>query len=72
MYLIEEEFWDDELLLKNYAKKIASHEFSCITEDANLWVNWSTIEEFEALFHTEIGCTCIDLRKEELSKEALD
>ena len=33
VYLIEEEFWDDELVLKNYAKKIAAHEFSCITED---------------------------------------
>ncbi|MEY4286753.1 MAG: hypothetical protein RL511_831 [Bacteroidota bacterium] len=72
VYLIEEEFWDDELLLKNYAKKMANHEFSCITEDVNQWVNWTTIEEFEALFHIEIGCSCIDLRKEPLNKEALD
>ena len=34
VYLIEEEFWDDELILKNYAKKIAAQEMSGITEEA--------------------------------------
>jgi hypothetical protein len=58
-------------LLQTYAKKIASHEFGCITEDEELWVKWTTNEDFETLFLVEIGCTCMDLRKETLQKEAL-
>ena len=71
VFLIEEEFWDDELTLMSYAKKIASHEFSSITEDETQWIKWTTITDFEALFAIEMGCTCIDLRKEALQKEAL-
>jgi len=71
VYLIEEEFWDDELLLQTYTKKIASHEFGSITENEELWVKWTTNEDFEALFLAEIGCTCMDLRKETLQKEAI-
>ena len=71
VYLIEEEFWDDELILKTYAKKIASHEFGSITDAEELWLPWTTTEEFEALFTVELGCTCLDLRKEPLQKEAI-
>jgi hypothetical protein len=70
MYLIEEEFWDDELILKQYAKKIASQEFSSITEDNSTWPNWTDLAQFEAFFSIEMGCTCIDLLKEPLQKEA--
>jgi hypothetical protein len=69
-YLIEEEFWDDELILKQYAKQIASQEFSSVTEDDTLWPNWTELAEFEAFFSIELGCTCIDLLKEPLQKEA--
>lgn len=71
IYLIEEEFWDDELVLKQYAKKIASQEFSSITEDDNLWPKWTELAEFETFFGIEMGCTCIDLLKEPLQKEAI-
>ena len=71
IYLIEEEFWDDELVLKNYANKIAAHEFSCITEDQTLWASWTTIEDLEALFEIEMGCTCIDLLAQDLAKEKI-
>ena len=70
-YLIEEEFWDDELILKQYAKKIASQEFSSITEDETAWPKWTELAEFEALFRIDMGCTCIDLLKEPLQKEAI-
>ncbi|MEN9968200.1 MAG: hypothetical protein RIR94_372 [Bacteroidota bacterium] len=71
IYLIEEEFWDDELVLQSYAKKIANHEFGGISEEEEQWVKWNTIEDFEALFYVEIGCTCLDLRKEPLDKEPI-
>jgi hypothetical protein len=70
IYLIEEEFWDDELILKQYAKKIASQEFSSITEDDSTWPKWTELAQFEAFFSIEMGCTCIDLLKEPLQKEA--
>ena len=70
MYLIEEEFWDDELILKQYVKKIASQEFSSICEDEALWPKWTELAEFAAFFSIEMGCTCIDLLKEPLQKEA--
>ncbi len=70
MYMIEEEFWDDELILKQYAKKIASQEFSSITEDDSTWPKWTELTEFEAFFTIEMGCTCIDLLNETLQKEA--
>lgn len=70
-YLIEEEFWDDELILKQYAQKIASQEFSSITEDNTIWPKWTELTEFEAFFRVDIGCTCIDLLKEPLQKEAI-
>lgn len=71
VYLIEEEFWDDELILKQYAKKIASQEFSSITEDETTWPKWTELAEFEAFFRIDMGCTCIDLLKEPLQKEAI-
>jgi hypothetical protein len=70
IYLIEEEFWDDELVLKQYTKKIGAQEFSSITEDDANWPNFTELVDFEAFFSIEMGCTCIDLLKEPLQKEA--
>jgi len=36
VYLIEEEFWDDEKILQQYLKKITTHEFSSVTEEKDL------------------------------------
>ena len=63
VYLIEEEFWDDELILKQYAKKIAQQEFLSINEDASTRPNCNEIAEFENFFSYELGCTRIDLLK---------
>jgi hypothetical protein len=71
VYLIEEEFWDDDLILKNYAKKIAAQEMSGITEDETQWFKWSNMGDFEALFSVEMGCSCIDLLTLPLEKEAI-
>lgn len=69
IYLIEEEFWDDELILKQYARKIAHQEFSSIIEDSSTWPKCTELSELEQFFHIEMGCTCIDLRNEPLQKE---
>lgn len=69
VYLIEEDFWDDELVLQQYAKKIAHQEFSSIVADDSVWPKWNELNEFEAFFKIEMGCTCVDLRAETLQKE---
>ena len=71
VYLIEEEFWDDELILKQYAKKIAQQEFTSINDDAETWPTCNDTNEFESLFSYELGCTCVDLLKIPLEKEQL-
>jgi hypothetical protein len=71
VYLIEEEFWDDELILNQYAKKIAQQEFMSINDDASTWPSCNEATEFENLFTYELGCTCVDLLKIPLEKELL-
>jgi len=50
-------------------KKIAHQEFSSIVADSNVWPQWNDLNEFEAFFNIEMGCTCVDLRAENLQKE---
>lgn len=71
VYLIEEEFWEDELILKQYAKKIAQQEFKSINDDADTWPSCNDTNEFENLFSYELGCTSIDLLKIPLEKDQL-
>lgn len=69
VFLIEEEFWDDELIFKQYAKKIAQEQFGSVSTDETTWPKCTDLAEFETFFRVEFGCTCIDLRKEPLQKE---
>jgi hypothetical protein len=71
LYLIEEEFWDDDLIIEKYAKKIWAQECSSIEDDAKKWPELSEALPFIHYFHLEIGCTVIDLLKEPLEQEAL-
>jgi hypothetical protein len=71
LYLIEEEFWDDDLIIEKYAKKIWAQECSNIEEDPKNWPALSETQTFTHFFHTELGCTVIDLLKEPLEQEEL-
>ncbi|MBM3916926.1 MAG: hypothetical protein FJ349_04845 [Sphingomonadales bacterium] len=71
IYLIEEDFWDDDVVLKKYSKKIAQQEFDALGFGQALWPETFQIEDFEAWFACELGCTCIDLLKEPLLKETI-
>lgn len=71
LYLIEEDFWDDDAVLKKYSKKIAQQEFAALGFEAALWPEAFDLEAFNDWFNCELGCTCIDLLKEPLHKEAM-
>ena len=68
-YLIEEEFWDDEVLIEKHFKKIVKQEFYPVSQDAE---NWPTIEntsDFHDYFSTEIGSFVYDLLSKDLIRE---
>ena len=71
VYLIEEEFWDDDLILKSYAKKIATSAFAEYGCDEAHWPSHFDIENFEHWFDFDLGCTCIDLLAAPIQKEPL-
>ncbi len=71
LYLIEEEFWDDDLIIEKYAKKIWTQECSNIEADSKNWPVISETQSFTLFFHLELGCTVIDLLKEPLEQESL-
>lgn len=71
VYLIEEDFWDDELIINKYAVQMAAQEFSAITTEEALWPKWQETQEFENYFVVELGCTCFDLLSSSLEREAI-
>lgn len=71
IYLIEEEFWDDDVILKKYGKQIAQQEFESLGFEIADWPESFELDDFLSWFSCELGCTCIDLLKEPLQKEAL-
>jgi hypothetical protein len=71
LYLIEEEFWDDDLIIEKYAKKIWAQECSNIDADPKNWPALSEIQSITHYFQLELGCTVIDLLKEPLSQDTL-
>lgn len=71
IYLIEEAFWDNDLIIEKYAKKIWNQECQSIFE-GNLEIE---LPEFSGnlneFFMIELGCTVIDLLKDPISREDL-
>ncbi|MEN9700165.1 MAG: hypothetical protein RLZZ301_1363 [Bacteroidota bacterium] len=71
IYLIEEDFWDETLLLKAYHHQICTREFSEITDDERCWpANWSQ-QELDFYFEIRCGGLVFDLLKSALESEEL-
>ncbi len=71
LYLIEEEFWDDALLIGKYAKKILQQECNAIfaeQKDIPILPNPEKIDDF---FQFELGCTVIDLLNDTITTEEI-
>ncbi len=68
VYLIEDDFFDDEQILKTYFKKIMTNEFSAIIADKSVWPELKQ-EVFEEMFEIELGTTVFDAHKSDLTRD---
>lgn len=69
IYLIEEDFLEEEPILEKAFKKILENEFSCITEQEDEWPGKLTMELFKKHFTHSFGSTVFDLQKTDLLRD---
>ena len=69
IYLVEDDFWEDAIILEKYFKKIAEAEFKAICSDEEKFPIISNEDEFILYFSSSIGTIVHDLLKENLEKE---
>lgn len=69
LYLIEEDFWEEEDLIKKYYKKIFNQECITVCDDETLWPKLSNHEDFLQYFEMEFGTFVYDLLKTDLIAE---
>lgn len=72
VYLIEEEFWEDELIIEKYRKKIMRREFSEICSDEGKWPIVKDNEQFRYYFNAFLGLVVVDLLESDLYSEEMD
>jgi hypothetical protein len=72
VYLIEEEFWDDELIIERYRKKMVKREFSEICPDEHTWPVIKDNEQFRSYFNVFLGLIVVDLLDSDLECEEMD
>lgn len=72
VYLIEEEFWEDELIIEKYRKKILKREFSEICSDESKWPIIKDNEQFRFYFNAFLGLVVVDLLESDLYSEEMD
>jgi hypothetical protein len=69
IYLIEDDFWEDEKILEKYFKKIVKQEFGAIDEDKENQPQVTNLELFNIYFQSELGTFVYDLLSESLQSE---
>lgn len=60
MYLIEEDIWDEEILIKKYMKKIATHELHQLIGQTEIPFDIKDASDFKNYFKIEIGGSVVD------------
>jgi len=70
VYLIQEDFVDDELVVEQNFKKIFKSELSAITEDETDWPKIS-FDLFKEWFSYRLGSMVMDLEKGKLEREEI-
>lgn len=70
VYLIEDDFFEDEPVLKSNFKKIFKNELSAISDEEETFPK-ITIENFESYFTYVIGTTVFDNEKGKLEGEKI-
>lgn len=72
VYLIEEEFWEDELVLEKHRKKIIRRECSEICSDETKWPVIKDNDQFRFYFQVFLGVMVVDLLESDLICEEMD
>lgn len=68
IYLIEEDFFDDESVLKHYFKAIFENELGAITDSTNNYppIRWEIFNEW---FSVSLGATVFDAESSQLQSD---
>ncbi len=61
IYLIEDDFWEDEKVLEKYFKKIAKQEFAAFEAEKESQPECTDLEMFQNYFDVELGTFVYDL-----------
>ena len=69
IYLVEDDFWEDAIILEKYFKKIAHQEFKAICSQEEIFPIISSEEEFSLYFSVSSGTIVHDLLKENIERE---
>jgi hypothetical protein len=69
VYLIEDDFWEEEKILEHYFKKIFNQESEAIIEDKVCWLPCENLSQFEEYFKVNFGTFVYDLLKSTLNSE---
>jgi hypothetical protein len=68
VYLVEEDFWDDEIILKKYHKKIISTELRQIEPEKNIQVEHINFDNFHEYFEVNMGNLVFDLEDQSIQR----
>lgn len=71
LYLIEEDFWEEEDLIKKYYKTIFQQECITVCDETERWPKLANHEEFLSYFSVEFGTFVYDLLKTDLVAEEI-
>ena len=71
IYLITEEFFDEEPIIEQHFKKIFKNELIAVTEDEDTWPVERTIDVFLEWFNIHLGSMVFDLEKSNLLSEKI-
>jgi hypothetical protein len=69
IYLIEEDFWEEETIITSYFSKIVQSEFETINPTKEIWPIISTVAEFNEYFTVVSGNMVFDLLNEPITSE---
>ena len=68
IYLIDEDFFEEEPIIEKLHTKIMIQEFEAVTDEADLWPQNLSREGFDEYFTTEFGSMVFDAEKSDLKK----
>lgn len=69
IYLIEEDFLEEEPIVESSFKKILLHELEAVTDEEETWPSEMNRAVFDQFFTVEFGCMVLDLLKSDLKKD---